>query len=171
MIGVTATQKFLVLTGSDTRLASLIDLLRSGHEVVVTHTMDAALQELRTGNIDAVFSDSADFLPLERALASQQSGLILDTIGEGICITDEQGQILWSNRRVRQWSPQVRKHIQHVCNEAWQLFTTQMTASGPPVGQSPLAAPAASHDAAPGKIVRFLLIRTRRVPGRICPSC
>ena len=145
MIGVTATQKFLVLTGSDTRLASLIDLLRSGHEVVVTHTMDAALQELRTGNIDAVFSDSADFLPLERALASQQSGLILDTIGEGICITDEQGQILWSNRRVRQWSAQVRKHIQHVCNEAWQLFTTQMTASGPPVGQSP----APPHDAAP----------------------
>src|SRR5207247_10154195 len=89
-------------------------------------------QELCGGVVDAVRSDSAEFLPLERALASQQSGLILDTIGEGICITDGAGQILWSNKRIRQWSPAVRERIQKVCHEAWQMFTTQTT---PPAQQ------------------------------------
>lgn len=138
MTGMTATQKLLVLTGSDGRHASLVEFLRTQHEVVVAHSMEDALHQLRTGDIDAVFSDCADFLPLERALASQQSGVILDTIGEGICITDSEGQILWSNRRIRQWSPAVRERIQKVCHDAWKTFTTQMT---PPVGASPTGAP------------------------------
>jgi CheY-like chemotaxis protein len=130
MLGTTSTQKLLVLTGADTRHNPLIDLLRAHHDVVIARSMEEALHELRGGTIDAVFSDCADFLPLERALASQQSGLILDTIGEGICITDDQGQILWSNRRIRQWSPAVRERIQKVCLDAWHLFTTQMTPPG-----------------------------------------
>jgi CheY-like chemotaxis protein len=133
MTGTTSTQRLLVLTGSDNRHSALIDLLRLQHEVVIADSMEAALQELRAGSIDAVFSDSSDFLPLERALASQQSGLILDTIGEGICVTDDQGQILWSNRRIRQWSAAVRERVQQVCHEAWHIFTTQMT---PPVAPS-----------------------------------
>jgi CheY-like chemotaxis protein/PAS domain-containing protein len=132
----TAALRLLVLVGPEERSPSpLIELLKAHHEVVVTRTMDGALQELRAGTIDAVVSESADFLPLERALASQQSGLILDTIGEGICITDAQGQILWSNRRIRQWAPNVRERIQRVCHEAWQTFTTQMT---PPTVGGPL---------------------------------
>ncbi len=133
MPDATTTLRLLVLTGPEDRAAPspLLELLQSHHEVVVARTMEEALQELRAGTIDAVVSDSANFLPLERALASQQSGLILDTIGEGICITDDQGQILWSNRRIRQWSPAVRERIQKVCHEAWLTFTTQMS---PPQG-------------------------------------
>jgi CheY-like chemotaxis protein len=131
MFESTATHKLLVLAGSDFRHGPLIDLLKQHYQVVVTHSLESALEELRGGSIDLVFSDSADFLPLERALASQQSGVILDTIGEGICVTNDQGQILWSNRRIRQWAPAVRERICQVCREAWNLFTTQMT---PPAG-------------------------------------
>jgi CheY-like chemotaxis protein/putative methionine-R-sulfoxide reductase with GAF domain len=118
-------QRLLVLTGPDSRHRSIIDLLRTEHDVTVAPSMESALAELRAGSFDAVFSDSADFLPLERALASQQSGLILDTIGEGICITDRDGQILWANRRMKQWSDPVRDRIRHVCHEAWKVFTQQ----------------------------------------------
>src|ERR1051325_10061777 len=127
MPGAVSTLKVLVLTGPDDRPNPLVELLKSHHAVIVANSIDAALDQLRAGTIDAVVSDSADFLPLERALASQQSGLILDTIGEGICITDSQGQILWSDKRIRQWAPAVRERIQKVCHEAWQMFTTQTT--------------------------------------------
>jgi two-component system, sensor histidine kinase SagS len=125
MTDASTAQRVLVLTGPNSRHGSIIELLKSHHEVVLVDSMEAALAELRGGAIDAVFSDSADFLPLERALASQQSGLILDTIGEGICITDEQGEILWANRRMKQWSEPVRDRIRHVCHKAWDIFTHQ----------------------------------------------
>ncbi|MGN6367127.1 MAG: response regulator [Phycisphaerae bacterium] len=131
-------QRLLVLAGPSGRQDSLVDLLKTQHEVIVAHSMEAALKELRAGEIDAVFSDAADFLPLERAIASQQSGLILDTIGEGICITDEQGQILWANRRMKHWSEPIRDRIRAVCSEARNIFINQ---------QSPVPADTQSQNA------------------------
>ena len=136
MTGAPATLKLLVLTGPENRAGSLIELLQTRHEVVVAHSLEQALDQLRAGAIDAVLSDSGGFLPLERALASQQSGLILDTIGEGICITDNRGRILWSNRRIRQWSGEVRERIERVCLNACEIFATQVT---PPTGEESLA--------------------------------
>ncbi|HUO07710.1 MAG TPA: response regulator [Phycisphaerae bacterium] len=129
-------QRLLVLAGPSGRQDSLVDLLRTQHEVVVAHSMEAALKELRAGEIDAVFSDAADFLPLERAIASQQSGLILDTIGEGICITDEQGQILWANRRMKQWAEPIRDRIRAVCCEAREIFVNQQSPATEDRGKS-----------------------------------
>ena len=127
MSGTTTMQRLLVLAGPSGRQNALVDLLKTQHEVVLAHSMEAALKELRAGEIDAVFSDAADFLPLERAIASQQSGLILDTIGEGICITDEHGQILWANRRMKHWSEPVRDRIRAVCSEARSIFVNQQS--------------------------------------------
>ena len=91
-----------------------------------------------------VFSDAADFLPLELAIASHQSGLILDTIGEGICIADASGGILWANRRMKQWSDPVRQRIRKACSEAFSLFATQVGPMAPSeLGCRPASRPAA----------------------------
>ncbi len=119
-----STQRLLVLSGPHSQQSGLIDLLKSTYDVVLAHSMEDALRELRGGSIDAVFSDSADFLPLERAIAAQQSGLILDTIGEGICIANGEGDILWANRRMKQWSQPVRDRIREVCANAHAIFVT-----------------------------------------------
>ncbi len=124
-------QRLLVLTGPNTRAASIVELLKSQHDVVVAESIDAALEELRAGKIDAVYSDSADFLPLERAIATHQSGLILDTIGEGICITDLAGHLLWANRRIKQWAEPVRDRIRAVCAEAYGIFANQVGPMSP----------------------------------------
>jgi len=121
-----STQRVLVLTGPNAGASALVEQLRQGHDVVIAETIDQALAALRTGQFDMVFSDAADFLPLERAIASHQSALILDAIGEGICITDGGGGILWANRRIKQWSEAVRQRICKACGEAFALFTTQV---------------------------------------------
>lgn len=141
MTSASVSQRLLVLAGGSTRHNPIIDLLRQQHEVLVAQSIDEALHLLRGGEFDAVFSDSADFLPLERAIASQQSGLILDTIGEGICITDETGQCLWSNKRMRGWSETIRTRICQVCSEAFRIFSTQVS----PMASTDAATSGQSH--------------------------
>ena len=120
-----ATQRLLILTGPQSRTADLVEQLRASHDTRIVHTMDEALDALRTGQFDAVLSDSADFLPLERAVVQQQSGLILDTIGEGICITDDRGQILWANRKMKAWPALIRDRITAAAAEAYGIFANQ----------------------------------------------
>src|SRR6185503_1598323 len=88
---------------------------------------DDAIKALRTDHFTAVFSDTGDFLPLERALVSQQANLILDTIGEGVCIVDGEGRSNWMNKKMQAWPPRVHEKIRRTCQEAFQLFATQVS--------------------------------------------
>jgi ABC-type amino acid transport substrate-binding protein len=84
--------KVLVLAGQTTVNSSVVEALRQNSDVVTIETIDQAIEALRNDHFDAIFSDSADFLPLERALVSQQANVILNTIGEGVCIVDGEGR-------------------------------------------------------------------------------
>src|SRR3712207_8691516 len=64
--------KVLVLSAHD-RYGRAMDALRSTCEVVEMTSIDQAIDALRSDHFSAIFSDSADFLPLERALVSQQA--------------------------------------------------------------------------------------------------
>ena len=60
-----------------------------------------ALEVLRHESPRAVFADAGDFLPLERALVGDKASLVLDTVGEGVCVVDADGRMTWTNRRMR----------------------------------------------------------------------
>jgi CheY-like chemotaxis protein len=90
-------------------------------------SIDEAIELLRNEHFDAIFSDTADFLPLERALVSQQASLILNTIGEGVCIVDGEGRSAWQNKKMQAWPPRVHEKIRRTCQEAFQLFSTQVS--------------------------------------------
>src|SRR4051812_14344899 len=96
-------------------------------DIVETTTMDQAIEALRNDHFNAVFSDSADFLPLERALVSQQANLILNTIGEGVCIVDGEGRCNWMNKKMQAWPARVHEKIRRTCQDAYQLFATQVS--------------------------------------------
>ena len=82
----------LILAGQATVNTDVVRAIRKDCECVEIGSIDQAIDALRNDHFDAVFSDSADFLPLERALVSQQANLILNTIGEGVCIVDGEGR-------------------------------------------------------------------------------
>jgi hypothetical protein len=96
-----ARNKVLVLAGQATANSSVVDTLRNCCDVVEIATIDQAIDALRTDQFNAVFSDAADFLPLERALVGQQANLILNTIGEGVCIVDGEGRSNWMNKKMQ----------------------------------------------------------------------
>ena len=123
--------KVLVLAGQSTVNAAVVDALRHISDIVETTTMDQAIEALRNDQFNAVFSDSADFLPLERALISQQANLILNTIGEGVCIVDGEGRCNWMNKKMQAWPARVHEKIRRTCQEAFELFSKQVSPQRP----------------------------------------
>jgi len=99
-------------------------------------SIDQAIDALRTDQFSAIFSDSADFLPLERALVSQQANLILNTIGEGVCIVDAEGRCNWMNKKMQAWPARVHEKIRRSCQGSFELFSKQVSPAGADVSSS-----------------------------------
>jgi CheY-like chemotaxis protein len=119
--------KVLVLAGSSSGHNPAIEGMRSRCEVVEVPSVEQAIELLRREHFSAVFSDSADFLPLERALVSQHASLILNTIGEGVCIVDGDGRCNWMNKKMSIWPPRVLDRIRKTCQESFDLFSKQVS--------------------------------------------
>ncbi len=120
--------RILILNGKVSREFPITEELQRVFQVDVFDGMDEAMDALRTHNYNAVFADVGDFLPLERALVGEKSSLVLNTIGEGVCIVDTDGRMTWSNRKMRGFTPAVSQHVRQVCVQALSVFSTQ---SGP----------------------------------------
>ena len=102
-----------------------VDALRATCDVVEIPTIDEAIEALRHDHFGAIFSDSADFLPLERALVSQQASLVLNTIGEGVCIVDLEGRANWMNKKMQAWPARVHEKVRRTCQGSFELFSKQ----------------------------------------------
>jgi two-component system, sensor histidine kinase SagS len=100
-----------------------VNTLRDHYEIVSAATIDEAIASLRREDFVGVFSDSEDFLPLERALVSQQATLVLNTIGEGVCIVDGEGRCNWMNKKMNAWPPRVHEMIRRTCKDAFDYFS------------------------------------------------
>lgn len=127
-----ARPRVLVFAGKVTREHPVGRLLSDHFHVDTFERMDEALAALRNQDYHAIFADVGDFLPLERGLVGEKSSLILNTIGEGVCIVDADGRCSWSNKRMRAFSPAVVEHVRRICMQALTIFTSQ---SGP-IGDS-----------------------------------
>ena len=123
--------KVLVLANQSSANTGAVDALRATCDVVEIPTIDKAIDALRQDHFTAIFSDSADFLPLERALVSQQANLILNTIGEGVCIVDGEGRCNWMNKKMQAWPARVHEKIRRACQEAYELFARQTSPTSP----------------------------------------
>ncbi len=119
--------KVLVLAGQSKTNAAAIESLRACCEVVEIASIDEAINSLRHDHFSAIFSDSADFLPLERALVSQQANLVLNTIGEGVCIVDAEGRCNWMNKKMQAWPARVHEKIRRACQGSFELFSKQVS--------------------------------------------
>jgi two-component system, sensor histidine kinase SagS len=123
--------KVLVLANHSSANTGAVDALRATCDVVEIPTIDQAIDALRQDHFTAIFSDSADFLPLERALVSQQANLILNTIGEGVCIVDAEARCNWMNKKMQAWPARVHEKIRRTCQEAFELFSKQQSPQTP----------------------------------------
>lgn len=117
--------RVLVFAGKVARDIPVSKALAEHFQVDVFEKMDEALAALRQEDYHAIFADVGDFLPLERGLVGEKSSLILNTIGEGVCIVDADGRCSWSNKRMRSFLPEVFEHVRRICSQALSIFSTQ----------------------------------------------
>jgi CheY-like chemotaxis protein/PAS domain-containing protein len=127
----TVRGKILILSGQATSHAPLVQFMRSQAEVVEIASIDKAIEALRRDHFDAIFSDAADFLPLERALVSQQANLVLNTVGEGVCIVDGEGRCNWMNKKMQAWPAKVHEKVRGTLREAYEIFSKQVSPQTP----------------------------------------
>ncbi len=130
-------QRALVLAGRVTRENPVADCLRGMFDVDVFEDIGAAMEALRKQDYHAIFADVGDFLPLERGLVGDKSSLVLNTIGEGVCIVDADGRTSWSNKRMRGFQPEVVEHVRRICLQALSIFLSQTS----PLSERDLAMP------------------------------
>lgn len=120
----TDLRKLLVLRGPTLEAEGILDFLRDHFDVAVAGELDEALTAMRQDRFDAVLAETADFLPLERGVVTQQASVILDTIGDGVCIVGSGGQLVWANRQLREFPEKVLQRVREVCVEAYEDFAT-----------------------------------------------
>jgi two-component system, sensor histidine kinase SagS len=119
--------KILILSGPKPANAALVECLRARWDVVIAEGVEQAMERLRHDRFIAIFSDTEPFFVLERALVDQQSNLILNTIGEGVCIVNSEGRCTWMNKKMSAWPASVQKRIHQTCQEAFDLFSQQIS--------------------------------------------
>lgn len=121
--------RILILGGKFTTQHPVAQMLGQHFDVDVFVRMDDAMTALRDRTYHAIFADVGDFLPLERGIVGQQSSLVLNTIGEGVCIVDGDGAVSWSNKRMQSFPPDVIQRVRQVCLQARTIFSSQISPS------------------------------------------
>ncbi|MBN2212537.1 MAG: response regulator [Sedimentisphaerales bacterium] len=118
----TGQRKVLVLQGPHAPEGDILRLLDEAFEVHTADSLEQALLLLREDQFDMVVSRTGDFLPLERAAVSQQAVAILNTIGEGVCLVDGEGVVLWANRKMADFSEDVRQGVALRSRQGYDSF-------------------------------------------------
>ena len=114
--------RVLILKGKVAGPHPVADILAPHFQIDVFESMDEAMTALRQRTYHAIFADVGDFLPLERGLVGEKASMVLNTIGEGVCIVDADGRCSWSNRKVRSFTPETMDRVKQICGQAKTLF-------------------------------------------------
>ncbi len=124
--------RVLLLRGSGgADKSDLLEPLRNNlcFDLSIANSMDEALRLLEQQSFDAVFTDTTDFLPLERASVSDQALSILNNIGEGVCIVDRGGTVLWANSKMESFTASVKQGVSERGRQAFDFFDRQYSES------------------------------------------
>lgn len=122
----TDVHKLLVLHGPALQQRGVLQFLQEHFRVQVAQDMDAALEAMRRGGFDAVLAETADFLPLERGIIVQQASVVLDTIGDGVGVAGASGELVWANRRLRDFPAVVLDSLRNICLQAFRSLESEV---------------------------------------------
>jgi len=114
--GSQKTARLLVLPLAASQ-ADLLAALQQYSRVDVPTSAEEALAALQSGGYDAVISSPAELFPLARAEARQRGELILDGLGQGLCIVTRHGHLVWANPRLNAYPREVVETMRQHCTE------------------------------------------------------
>ncbi|MFG0273974.1 MAG: response regulator [Phycisphaerales bacterium] len=127
----TGKKKLLILEGPDDR-ASVVEAALRGELAVERVALEDARAAIEADGVGAVLADTGAFLPLAREFADLQAQNLLGAIGEGLCVADTEGVVLWANGQFTGFDDRTRDAVARCCREAAAFFAQMRArASGP----------------------------------------
>lgn len=141
--------KLLLLTGPNVSADGWSRLLSTVYDITAVDRA-LALDAMRLTDFNAVVTETGDLLVLERELARQQSTVLLNALGEGVCLIDASGRVVWCNPRFAAYDEPTRGRIAAVCRQA-AITSQSPTPAGSGAGPAPgaTAAPLADRISPP----------------------
>jgi two-component system, sensor histidine kinase SagS len=115
--------RILLLSSPDAQRSEFLTKLSIDADVQVVNSFDDALVALRQGAFDLVASDQGDFLALERAAVNQQAAMILETIGQGVCIVEPHGRLAWANPKMKSFPGDLMTQVCDACTRTFGTLT------------------------------------------------
>lgn len=111
-------KKVLVVGNAHVAAKDWIASLSAVADVTLRERADDVVAALKHERYDLVISAQGDFLALERAAAATQASAALEMLGQGVCITDECGELLYANAMMRAYPPELIRQVCQSCQRA-----------------------------------------------------
>lgn len=111
----TGQPRILLLAKPGSRANEAALKLAGDATLVHVTSFDEAIAAMRDAAFDLIVSDQGDFLALERAAVNQQSAMILENIGQGVCIVNPSGRLVWANPKLRSYPEDMIAQFCGVC--------------------------------------------------------
>ena len=102
---------------ADAALRGLLNAAGNGLKVD-TCTPDQLAARLQQGRYDYVVAGGRSFVELAQQLASGRTTQLLNALGEGACLTDLDGRVLWHNERFALFDAATQARIAAACRQA-----------------------------------------------------
>jgi CheY-like chemotaxis protein len=97
---------------------ALIAAALTNQFAVASTDLTDAVRQLRAGDVAAVLSAAGDFLPLKAGAPILASAAVINALGEGVCVADESGAILWGNAEFLSYPAVTQARISAACKQA-----------------------------------------------------
>jgi len=110
--------KVVILGGPEGPAATLAESLRDAYDVTFTDVRDTSAID-RNGVVLVIAPPDRLARP---GAGQQQSATLLEAIGEGVCLTRPDGEVLWSNVRYAELDEDTRDHIARFCRQSAAWF-------------------------------------------------
>ncbi|MHC4443756.1 MAG: response regulator [Planctomycetota bacterium] len=107
--------KILILNTDSKVSTQAIDALKKLGKVKIETNPDSIDNTLQNENFDLVVSDPANAMSAKNQDSNQPLSTVLNTIGQGVCIIELDGRLIWCNNQFEQLPKQISKQIQQYC--------------------------------------------------------
>ena len=124
-------RRYLVLAGPHAQDSELLEALRRLASVRVASSPQEALEALRTQGCDLVISPATQIVPLARAAGHLRTENFLEEIGQGACVVDRAGQMIWANAKLKSYPPKIIEALRAACTELCNAFAAEPKTSDP----------------------------------------
>lgn len=124
-------RRVLIVAGPDGAIAGFSELFRDATEVRVVKSVAEAAAALRGGSFDVVLCAAGEIIQIGQAAGEARSQSVLEAIGQGICVIDRDGKIVWANSRLLSYPPSVVETVRETASATGRSLFDDIRESGP----------------------------------------